>query len=127
MEIMIDFPGGQQVDAHLNGLTITTHQDGSAPTPFHLFLASMGTCAGIYVLNFCAQRGIPTEGVRVVQRLSANPISHMVEDVELEIQVPPSFPQEYFDAVVRAAQLCAVKKHLEKPPHFNVHTRVVQP
>lgn len=127
MEIVVDFPGGQQVDAHLNGLTITTDQDGSAPTPFHLFLASMGTCAGIYVLNFCLQRGIPTEGVRVVQRLGANPISHMVEEVELEIQVPPSFPREYYDALVRSAQLCAVKKHLEKPPHFNIHTQVVQP
>jgi ribosomal protein S12 methylthiotransferase accessory factor len=63
MEMIIDFPGGARVDAHFGPYTVLTDQppsgggDGSAPTPFALFLSSMGTCAGIYVLGFCRQRG----------------------------------------------------------------------
>jgi len=126
MEMQIVFPGGARVDAISGDMVITTNQDGSAPAPFGLFLASIGTCAGIYVLSFCTQRGIPTENIRIVQRLSSNPFTRMIDQVELDIQVPPDFPEKYKEAVIRAADQCAVKKHLENPPQFNVHTSVVQ-
>lgn len=130
MEMMIDFPGGARVDAHYGPYTIKTDQppsgggEGSAPAPFTLFLASIGTCAGIYVLGFCKQRGLPTEGIKIIQRFEQDPISHLVTNVELEIQVPPTFPQKYYASLVRSAELCAVKRHLENPPQFNVHTNV---
>ena len=122
MELLIDFPGGAKVDAHFSGFTVKTDQppagggDGSAPAPFEIFLASIGTCAGIYVLGFCRQRGLPTEGIRIIQRISRSPQTHLVDFIELEIQVPPSFPEKYYEALVRSADQCAVKKHLENPP-----------
>jgi ribosomal protein S12 methylthiotransferase accessory factor len=126
MEMQIVFPGGARVDAITgDGALITTDQDGSAPAPFGLFLASIGTCAGIYVLSFCQQRGLPTENLCIVQRMNRNPVTHMVDHIELDIQLPPGFPEQYKDAVVRSAQLCAVKKHLENPPEFDVHTSVL--
>jgi ribosomal protein S12 methylthiotransferase accessory factor len=126
MEMEIVFPGGAQVDAVAGDLVITTDQDGSAPSPFMLFLASMGTCAGIYVLNFCKQRSLPTDGLRIVQRMHTDPYTRMVSEVELDIQLPANFPMKYRDAVIRSAELCAVKKHLENPPAFDVHTSIVE-
>lgn len=129
--MMIDFPGGVRVDAHYGPYTIMTDQppagggNGSAPTPFTLFLASLGTCAGIYVLGFCQQRKLPTDGIKIFQRVNRSLRTGMVDQVELEIQVPPSFPEKYRPSLVRSAQLCAVKKHLENPPNFAVTTRVV--
>jgi ribosomal protein S12 methylthiotransferase accessory factor len=126
MEMLIDFPGGERVDAHFGPYTVQTDQPpanggpASAPTPFALFLASLGTCAGIYVLGFCRQRGLPTEGLRVRQRVQRDPASGMVGKVDLEIQVPPGFPEKYRPALIRAAELCAVKKLLESPPEFAV-------
>jgi len=127
MEMQIVFPGGAQVDAITNDLVITTNQDGSAPSPFGLFLASIGTCAGIYVLGFCQQRGLPTEGLKIIQRMSRNPLTGMIDAIELDIQLPPNFPEKYREAVIRSAELCAVKKHLENPPVFDVHTSVAEP
>jgi putative redox protein len=127
MEMEIVFPGGLQVDAVMGpGMVVETNQDGSAPAPFGLFLASIGTCAGIYVLSFCQQRGLPTDHVKIVQRMTTNPFTRMIEHIELDIQVPPDFPEKYKDALIRSAELCAVKKHLENPPEFNVHTSVVE-
>jgi ribosomal protein S12 methylthiotransferase accessory factor len=131
MEMIIDFPGGARVDAHFAGQTVKTDQpipagEGSAPTPFAVFLASIGTCAGIYVLGFCQSRGIPTDGVRVVQRVDRNTSTGMVDKITLEIQVPPSFPEKYYAALVRSASQCAVKKHLENPPEFDVYTKAVE-
>ena len=132
MEMIIDFPGGAKVDAHFGSYTVHTDQppmgggDGSAPTPFAVFLASVGTCAGIYVLGFCKQRGLPTEGIRIVQRMYNDPFSGMVGKIDLEIQVPPSFPEKYRPSLVRSAELCAVKKHFESPPQFNIFTKAVE-
>ena len=124
MEMEITFPGGARVDATMGNTVIPTDQDGTAPTPFGLFLASIGTCAGIYVHGFCQHRGLSTEGIKIVQRLHMNPVSRMVSEVELDIIVPPEFPERYHEALIRAADQCAVKKHLETPPTFNVQTKV---
>jgi putative redox protein len=83
--------------------------------------------AGIYVLGFLRQRGIPSEGIRLVQRMHSNPFTGMVEEIDLDIIVPPDFPQKYAGALVRAAELCAVKKHFEEPPNFRVATKITQP
>lgn len=124
MEMEIVFPGGARVDAVMGNMVIPTDQTDAAPAPFALFLASIGTCAGIYVLGFCRQRGLSTEGIKIIQRLHTNPATRMVEEIDLDIVVPPEFPEKYHEALIRAADQCAVKKHLEKPPRFNVQTKV---
>jgi putative redox protein len=126
MEMLIDFPGGSRVDAHFGDFSVPTDQPptANAPTPFAVFLSSIGTCAGIYVLGFCKQRNLPTNDLRIVQRIHSNPLSGMVDKIDLEIQVPPTFPEKYRDSLIRSAELCAVKKHLENPPKFNISTKV---
>ena len=125
MEILINFPGGARVDARVRDHIVQTDQpksgggDDSAPSPFELFLASLGTCAGIYVLGFCRQRNLPAEGIRIVQRVHA-------DTSELEIQVPPAFPKQYLDALIRSAELCKVKKTLENPPQFKITARELE-
>jgi len=129
MDMIIDFPGGARVDAHFGNHVVPTDQPlqgggtDSAPTPFAVFLASIGTCAGIYVLGFCRQRGLPTEGIRIIEKVNYA-MTGMVETIDLEIQVPADFPSKYYDALVRAADQCKVKQHLEHPPKFNVYTQV---
>ncbi len=131
MDMTISFPGGVRVDAEFGPYTVRTDQppqgggEGSAPAPFSVFLASIGTCAGIYVLGFCKQRGLPTDGIKIVQRIEPNLRTGMVGKIKLDIQVPPSFPERYYDALVRSAEQCAVKKHLENPPEFETRTIVV--
>ena len=130
MEMIIDFPGGARVDAHFGDFTVNTDQpptgggESSAPTPFAIFLASIGTCAGIYVLGFCRQRNLDSTGIRIVQRMHSD-FSGMIKKIDLEIQVPPSFPEKYRESLIRSAELCAVKKHFENPPKFEVSTKEV--
>jgi ribosomal protein S12 methylthiotransferase accessory factor len=128
MEMTVDFPGGARVNAHFGSFTVETDQPGSngaqgaAPTPFEVFLASLATCAGIYVLGFCQRRGIPIEGIRLVQKVERDPESKLPVKIRLEIQLPQTFPRQYASAVIRAAESCLVKKTLENPPAFEVVT-----
>ena len=86
------------------------------------FLSSIGTCAGIYVLSFCQQRNIPTDKIRLIQRMEDTPDGKMVGKITIEIKLPSEFPEKYRKAIVSSANLCAVKKHLEKPPKFSIIT-----
>ena len=130
-QMTITFGDNKRVDAQAKDLVIRTDQavksggDGAAPEPYTLFLASIGTCAGVYVRAFCAKRDIPTDGIRIVQTMEWAPNKGPLSRVELEIQVPPEFPERYHKALVRAADQCAVKKTIAAPPAFDVHTAVV--
>ncbi len=128
MDMKIYFPGGKKVNTDFKGFTLKTDQpgyaggEGSAPSPFELFLASLGTCAGFFVLRFCQERSIDMTGIELVQSLDVDPTTHMVKKVNLEIKLPASFPDKYKSAVIQSAGLCTVKKHIETPPEFNIFT-----
>ncbi len=130
MDMEIFFPGNKKVYARYKGFVIETDQpvsaggDNSAPAPFDLFIASIGTCAGIFVLSFLQQRGLSTEGAGVYLSREADPTSHLVTKITLEIKLPADFPDKYRDAIVRAVEQCTVKRHLEKPPVFETFTTI---
>lgn len=126
----IVFPGGKKVAVEFDGQTVLTDQPnaagggGAAPAPFELFLASIGACAGYFVLSFCHKRNISTEGVELVQDVVWNEKEHRVDKIAVDIILPESFPEKYRGAVVAAAELCTVKRHLLAPPKLEVCARV---
>jgi ribosomal protein S12 methylthiotransferase accessory factor len=120
MEMDIRLHDGGRVDARYDDRVLVTDQDGSAPAPFDLFLASIGTCAGFYVARFCESRGIPTEGIRIRQTAVRDSETRMVTAIDIAVDLPATFPPRYADAVVRAAGACSVKKHLARPPEIRV-------
>jgi len=126
----ITFHGGKKVYAEYNGFVLKTDQprdaggENTAPSPFELFLASLGTCAGFYVLSFCQQRGIDASGIELNQRMERDPKTHLIGSIDIEIVLPASFPEKYRAAVVQAAQSCTVKKHLQAPPQINLFTTI---
>jgi ribosomal protein S12 methylthiotransferase accessory factor len=130
LETIVTLPGGKRVDARIGNHVVRTDQpvsnggEDTAPPPFDLFLASIGTCAGIYVAGFCEKRGLPTEGIRLVQRSHVDPESGVLVRLELEIEVPASFPEKYREALVRVADGCKVKKTIQAQPVFEVKTVV---
>jgi ribosomal protein S12 methylthiotransferase accessory factor len=128
--LRVSFPGGKRVDAEWGSRVIRTDQsvahggNGTAPEPFDLFLASLATCAGFYVLSFCQTRGIPTEGIELVQHHHFDEHTHRLARVELTLRLPPAFPERYRPAIVEAAAQCKVKKVLMDPPEVVVTARV---
>ena len=128
-EIVVTLPGGKRVDAQVGRHLVRTDQpvagggEDSAPSPYQLVLASIGTCAGIFVAGFCQKRGLATEGIRIVERLRAAEDGSLA-GVDLDIEVPPGFPEKYHEALVRVADQCSVKKAIQVQPRFAVRTVV---
>jgi putative redox protein len=126
MELVITFPGGKKVNAEVRGRTIATDQppevggEGSAPEPYALFAASIGTCAGFYALTFCQSRGLATDGLAIRQRMRFE--GKRLVAVDLDIDLPRDFPEKYREPLIRAADGCAVKKAILAMPEILVRT-----
>jgi len=124
--LSVDFPGGMRVDAKLKDFVIKCDQpvtnggEGSAPTPFELFLASIGTCAGTYALSFCRNKGIDPQGMKLFMDIEKDKETGLVSKVEINLQLPEGFPEKYRDAIIHTMNLCTVKKHLQNPPEFAI-------
>ena len=122
----ITFEDKKKVIAKFGDYKVVTDQpieaggEATAPSPFEMFLASIGTCAGIFVKSFCDQRGIPSKDIKIIETFDYNPETHLIGKIKLDIQLPPDFPEKYKSAVISAANLCTVKKHLAAPPEIEV-------
>lgn len=126
----VEFPGGLRVDARLRDQVIKTDQpvraggDGSAPSPFELFLGSIATCAGIYALGFCNSKGIDTKGMSISMDLERNNETGLISKINMDLKLPEGFPEKYTKAIINSMELCAVKKHLHTPPEFEITTSI---
>ncbi len=127
IEIEARFPGGKRVDAYSGGeLLLRTDQpidgggEGTAPGPYEAFLASLATCAGYYVLEFCRARGLSTDGLSLLQRVDVDEATHLPRKISIELALPPGFPEKYRTAIVRAAEGCKVKKTIARMPPIDV-------
>jgi putative redox protein len=124
MEIV--FEGGKVVTALSHGHIIKTDQpvhsggQDSAPSPYELFLASIGTCSGLYVKSFCDNRNIPVNNIRIIQTAEFDEETGLPTVIRLDIKLPPDFPEKYKEAVISVAELCKVKKTMDDPPVFEI-------
>ena len=122
--IDVTFPGGKRVNATIGGMVIRSDQavenegEGTAPEPFQLFLASIGTCAGVYALEFCQAREIPTSEMTLSMSCEFDDKNQTVQRVHLDLKVPPGFPEKDKKAVIRVMDRCSVKKQITNPPEF---------
>lgn len=126
MRFGVTFPGGMKVNAHYGGHTVPTDQpieaggSDTAPAPFDLFLASIVTCGALYAMRFCEQRGIATQGLDLALEPIRAAEGHRIATIRLVLTLPDDFPEKYREAIVRAVDQCAVKRHIVDPPKFEI-------
>jgi putative redox protein len=131
-DLLVTLAGGRRVDAAVDGHVVHTDQprdnggEDTAPSPFNLFLAALGTCAGLFVQGFCAKRGIPSDGITLRERPSYA-ADGTLSGVAIDLELPADFPEKYRDAVVRVAQECSVKRAIAAQPTFTVRAVTAAP
>lgn len=127
--IDVAFNGNMQISAAIDDFIIATDQsvkeggDGTAPNPFQLFLASMATCAGVYAKRFCETRKLETKGLGLRIICDYAEKGFKVEKITYEISLPEGFPEKYKAPLIRAVDLCTVKKHVTEAPDFEIVTK----
>ncbi len=126
MEMTVTFPGGLAVEAQMDQFTFRTDQptdaggEGSAPSPFQVFLSSIANCTGYFALAFCKERGISTEGMELTASFDRDPKTHKLTKAKIHLQLPPGFPEKYGKAILRTMDQCSVKRTIIDPPEFEL-------
>lgn len=121
----ISFPGGKKVNINYKDFIIKTDQpiinggENTYPDSFPIFISSIGACAGFYILSFCQERGITTNDIELLLQTTKNKQTKLIEKIDITI-FTQNFPDKYIKSMIKVANLCTVKKHLENPPQINV-------
>ena len=129
MDIKVTFDGNKKINAQVGKHMVRTDQpisgggEDSYPAPYELFLASMATCAGIYVKGYCDNRGIPTEGITLTQKHEFDE-KGLATRIDIIVNLPKDFPEKNIDSVIHVAGLCKVKKQLQSPPQTNIQVNI---
>ena len=124
--LKVDFPGGKKVDVQVGDFLIRTDQcrkaggEASAPEPFDLFLAALSSCAAIYALNFCHSRNLPTDGLALDMDWERSDKPPFDASIHYRLTLPRDFPEKYRSSILKAMDLCTVKRYLHQPPEFTL-------
>ena len=125
-ELKVVFGDNYKIDVDTKGFTVKTDQpvrdggDGTAPSPFDYFLASLAACAGYYALAFCRERKIAIEGLDVTMITERGEVSKISDNISIAVVPPAGFPEKYRAALLKAVDHCTVKAHILRPPQFEV-------
>jgi putative redox protein len=125
-ELKVVFGENYKIDVEYKGFTVKTDQpvrdggDGTASSPFDLFLVSLAACAGYYALAFCKERKIPTVGLAVTMTTERGEVSKMIDKISIAVTAPAGFPEKYRAALIKSVDHCTVKAHILRPPQFEV-------
>ena len=125
-ELKVVFGENYKIDVEYKGFTVKTDQpvrdggDGTASSPFDLFLVSLAACAGYYALAFCKERKIPTAGLAVTMITERGEVSKMIDKISIAVTAPAGFPEIYRAALIKSVDHCTVKAHILRPPQFEI-------
>lgn len=111
-----------RADAHFKGFTVPSGGD-EAPSPFDLFIASLGTCVLLSAAGYCKARRLNSEGMQIMLNMERDEKTKLASKIQMEIVLPEGFPAEHHERIIRAANSCFVKKHLYDQPEFETTIR----
>jgi putative redox protein len=123
---VITMDGGLRFTADVRGHQVPTDQPeraggaDSAATPLEMLGVSLGACVALYAHQFCATRGLPSDGLTVEVRTESAKAPYRVGRFDVRVILPLGLPEEYRAAMDRAVRSCPVHNTLTHPPEIQV-------
>jgi putative redox protein len=129
MNAYIRFTGGSQFEAVVRGHRIVADQpadNGGAdagPTPPELLLASLGTCAGHYAVEYLRTRNLPLEGLALHVFADKGTKPAHLSFFRVEVTIPDLSPKDR-EGLVRAVKSCLIHNTLRMSPVIEIEVNV---
>jgi uncharacterized OsmC-like protein len=126
MELIVNYLGAVQFEVDARGHKVICDQpvdnggfdEGMTPPDF--LLASLGTCAGYYAVQYLKTRNLPMEGLQVrVTAEKVKPPARM-DNFRIEVKLPESVEEQHIDGVTRSVHKCLIHNTLLNPPKIEI-------
>jgi putative redox protein len=132
MEVVVEHLGAVQFEIKTRQHTIIADQpvdsggDDEGMTPPELLLASLGSCAAFYAVDYLKRHHILPEGVRT--RVTADKVKgpFRLDNFKIELEIPRELSEEQLKGLHDAVHRCLIHNTLLHPPTIAlaVHTAV---
>jgi uncharacterized OsmC-like protein len=126
MEITVEHLGAVQFEIKARQHTVICDQPpenngyDEGMTPPELLLASLGSCAAYYAVDYLKRNSIPQEGVRT--RVTAEKVKgpFRLDNFKIEVEVSAELEEEQFRGLEDAVHRCLIHNTLLHPPKMDV-------
>jgi putative redox protein len=127
MEVTVQHLGSVQFEIKARQHTVISDQPvenhgfDEGMTPPELFLASLGSCAAYYAAEYLRQKGLATEGTRVIVHADKvlKPAARL-DNFRIEVELPLACDERDRAGVERAVHRCLIHNTLLQPPTIEI-------
>ena len=129
MEILVEYLGAAQFEITARKHKIVSDQplenggDDEGMTPPELLLASLGSCAAYYAVDYLKRNNLPKDAVNV--RVTAEKVKgpFRLDNFKIEVDVAEDLKPEQLTGIHEAVRRCLIHNTLLHPPNMEVAIR----
>ena len=92
------------------------------PTPPEIFMDSLASCVGVYVVGYCNRAGLNTEGLTISvdwkKELKEKP--YYIKKIDVKIALPNAEVGSRKEELLSIANSCLIHETLERKPQVNI-------
>ena len=101
--------------------------EDSGFTPPELLLASLGSCAAFYAVQFLKTRNLAETGVEVTVTAEKLKQPVRVGNFRVHVACPVSLTEEQTEGLMRSVHHCLVHNTLLTPPEIKIELAIAEP
>ena len=126
MEIIVEHLGAVQFEIKARQHTVISDQPADnkgfdeGMTPPELLLASLGSCAAFYAVDYLVRNKLERDGVRT--RVTAEKVKgpFRLDNFKIEVEVPGGLDEAHLKGIEEAVHRCLIHNTLLQPPKIEV-------
>jgi putative redox protein len=126
MELKITHLDGVRFQAQTRNHTLICDQPAdnggadSGMTPPELLVASLGTCAGFYAVQYLKTRNLSPEGLEVTVTAEKLKQPGRLGNFRIKVQCPVELTPEQSEGLMRSVHHCTIHNTLLTPPSIEI-------
>src|SRR5271165_1753265 len=129
MEVFVQHLGAVQFEIKARQHTVISDQPtenngyGEGMTPPELLLASLGSCAAYYAVDYLKRNKLPQEGTSV--RVTAEKVKppFRLDNFKIEVDVQQELDDQHLKGMEEAVHRCLIHATLLHPPKIGVEIK----
>jgi putative redox protein len=122
MEVIVDYLGAVQFEVKARNHTLVCDQPeenggfDEGMTPPELMLASLGTCAGYYAVEYLKARHLLGKGMRIHVTANKAKAPARLESFRIELEMQDELGERHREGILRAVHSCLIHNTLLNTP-----------
>lgn len=121
----ITYLDGLKFEMESRGLKLLVDQpfpagENAGMMPVELLSGSLGTCIGVYVIDYLLRHELPTEGVTIDVDMAGAEHPHRIGKFAVKVNIPYELTDRQRVTLDRVAKGCTVHATLHHPPEIDI-------